>query len=199
MPPPHEPDGLIFLYYCRVKMIRNIRRFFGAYELRQKSKQVTRNKRIHNFTTAGTAGIIFNCRNEEEFTAVKEFREFLESESIKTDVIGYISDKEVPDHYLMRTGYNFFCQKDLSWYYKPNMPFVDEFLHKKFDILFDLSLRDFFPLNYILKISPSAYKIGRYQETEDYDLMIDIKEEKTVSFLISQIKHYLSILHTRNS
>lgn len=180
-------------------MIRNIRRFFGAYELRQKSKQVTRNKRIHNFTTAGTAGIIFNCRNEEEFTAVKEFREFLESESIKTDVIGYISDKEVPDHYLMRTGYNFFCQKDLSWYYKPNMPFVDEFLHKKFDILFDLSLRDFFPLNYILKISPSAYKIGRYQETEDYDLMIDIKEEKTVSFLISQIKHYLSILHTRNS
>ena len=195
---PDEPDGFIFLYYCRVKMIRDIRRFFGAFDLKRKSKQVNRNKRIHNFTTAGTAGIIFNCCNEEEFNAVKEFREFLESESIKTDVIGYVSAKEIPDHYLLRTGYNFFCQKDLTWYYKPDIPFAEEFMRKEFDILFDLSLKEFFPLNYILKISPAAYKIGPFRELEPYDLMIDIKEERTVSFLISQIRHYLSILHTRS-
>ena len=179
-------------------MIRDIRRFFGAYELKKKSKHVKRNKRINNFTTAGSAGIIFNCRNEEEFTAVKEFREFLESESIKADVIGYISDKVVPDHYLLRTGYNFFCQKDLTWYYKPNMPFIDDFIRMEYDILFDLSLKEFFPVNFIVKLSPSAYKVGRYQDTEKYDLMIDIKEEESVSYLIKQIKHYLSILHTRS-
>ena len=55
---------------------------------------------------------------------------------------------------------------------------------------------DFFPLNYIVKISPSAYKIGRFRESEQYDLMIDIKENKTLPYLISQIRHYLSILHT---
>ena len=178
-------------------MIRNTRSFFGAYDLKRKSKRVKRNERIHNFTTAGTAGIIFNCCNEEEFRAVKDFKEFLESESIKTDVIGYVSEKSVPDHYLMRTGYNFFCQKDLTWYYKPNMPFTDDFIRKEYDILFDLSLKEFFPVNYIVKLSPSAYKIGHYRETDQYDLMIDIKKEKTLSFLISQIRHYLSILHTR--
>jgi hypothetical protein len=180
-----------------VKIIRNIRRFFGRYDLRRKSKHVKRNKRIHNFTTAASAGIIFNCRTEEEFRAVKEFKEFLESESIKTDVIGYVSEKQVPDHYLLRTGYNFFCQKDLTWYYRPDMAFIDDFLRKEFDILFDLSMKDLFPVNYIVRLSPSSYKIGRFRETDQYDLMINIKDNKDVPYLLEQIKHYLSILHTK--
>jgi len=181
-----------------VKTIRDIRKFFGRYDLKRKSHLIRRNKRIHNFTTAGSAGIIFNCRQEEEFLAVKEFKQFLESESIRTDVIGYVSDKLVPDHYLLRTGFNFFCQKDLTWYYRPDTPFTDDFIKKNYDILFDLSLRDFFPLNYIVRLSPAAYKIGRLCESCQYDLMIDVKEEKSVRYLIDQIKHYLSILHTRS-
>lgn len=190
--------GLIFLYYCRVKTIRNIRRFFGVYDLRKKQRRVTRKKRLHNFTTAGTAGIIFICRHEEEFRAVKDFKEFLESESIRTDVVGYVSDKEVPDHYLLRKGFYFFCQKDLTWYFRPNADFVDGFIRKEFDILFDLSLENYFPVNYIVKLSPAAYKIGRFRETDQYDLMIDIREDRSVPFLIEQIKHYLSILHTKS-
>jgi hypothetical protein len=189
--------GLNFLYYCRVKAIRNIRRYFGRYDLRRKLKNVSRNKRIHNFTTAGTAGIIFNCRSEEDFAVVKEFKQFLESESIRADVIGYVSEKSVPDHYLLRSGFNFFCQKDLTWYFRPDKAFVNDFLGKDFDILFDLSLRSLFPVNYIVSLSPSAYKVGPYSETDHYDLMIDVRNDMRVAFLIEQIKHYLSILHTR--
>ncbi|MFC2098988.1 DUF6913 domain-containing protein [Bacteroidota bacterium] len=181
-----------------MKLIRNIRKFFGNYDLGRKAKHITRNKRIYNFTTARTAGLIFDCRNEEEFNAVRDFKQFLESESIKTDVIGYVSDKQVPDHYLLRSGFNFFCQKDLTWYYKPDMAFTNDFLGKNYDILFDLSLKELFPVNYIVKLSPSSYKIGRFRETNHYDLMIDIKENKSVPYLIDQIKHYLSILHTKN-
>ncbi len=181
-----------------MKLIHNIRKYFGNFDLRRKARHITRNKRIHNFTTAGTAGIIFNCLNEEEFTAVKEFKHFLESKSIHTDVIGYVSDKQVPDHYLLRTGFNFFCQKDLTWYYKPDMRFANDFTKKNYNILFDLSLRDMFPVNYIVKLSPSAYKIGRFRETNQYDLMIDIKDNKSVPYLIDQVKHYLSMMHTKN-
>ena len=180
-------------------MIRNIRRFFGRYDLNRKTKHVSRNKRIHNFTTASTAGLVFNCCSDEEFRAVKDFKDFLESESIKTDIIGYVSDKQVPDPYLLRTGFHFFCQKDLTWHFKPNKSFVEDFIRKDFDILFDLSLRDLFPVNYIVSLSPASYKIGRFRETNQFDLMIDIKDEKSVSFLIGQIKHYLSILHTRSA
>jgi hypothetical protein len=181
-----------------VKQIRNIRKYFGNYVLGRKAKHIKRNKRIHNFTTAGSAGLIFNCSTEEEFSAVKDFKQFLESESIKTDVIGYISDKQVPDHYLLRTGFKFFCQKNLTWYYRPDMAFTDEFMKKNYDILFDLSLRELFPVNYLVKLSPADYKIGRYRDVNQYDLMIDIKDNKSVSYLIDQIKHYLSILHTKS-
>ena len=181
-----------------MKLIRNIRKYFGNYDIGRKAKQIKRNRRIHNFTTAATAGLIFTCSNEEEFHAVKDFKQFLESESIKTDVIGYVSDKQVPDHYLLRTGFHFFCQKDLTWYYKPDIAFANEFMKKNYDILFDLSLRELFPVNYMVKLSPSSYKIGRFRENNHYDLMIDIKDNKTVPYLIEQIKHYLSILHTKN-
>ncbi len=182
-----------------MKPIRNIRKFFGIYDLRRKSRHVTRNRRIHNFSTADTAGIVFNCRSDDEFQAVREFKKFLDNQKIRTDVIGYVSDKQVPDHYLLRTGFNFFCKKDLNWCFRPDKAFVDDFIRKKHDILFDLSLRDLFPLNYIVNLSPSSYKIGRFRKDSEYDLMIDIKDQKSLPYLIDQVKHYLSILHTKVS
>lgn len=180
-----------------MKITHNIRKYFGAWDLRRKTRHQDRKKLIHNFTTAKTAGVIFTCRNEEEFTAVKGFKNFLESESIQTDVIGYVSDKSIPDHFLLRTGFNFFCQRDLTWYYRPDKQFVSDFIKKKYDILFDLSLREYFPIEYIVKLSPSSYKIGRFMDSDRYDLMIDIHNEQSVSYLIDQIRHYISILHTR--
>jgi hypothetical protein len=180
-------------------MIHNIRRFFGRFDLNRKSRHLKRNPRIHNFSTAATAGIIFNCRHEEEFQAVKEFKQFLEGESIRCDVIGYVSAKLIPDHYLIRQGFNFFCQKDLSWYYRPQTVFTDEFMNKKFDILFDFSLQELFPVDYIVRLSPASYKIGRYCDANPYDLMIDIKGNPSVGYFIDQVRRYLSILHTRAS
>ena len=180
-------------------MIHDIRCFFGNFDLKRKSRHLKRDRRIHNFTTAATAGIIFVCRNEEEFQAVKEFKQFLEGESIRCDVVGYVSDKVVPDHYLLRQGFSFFCQKDLTWYFRPRTAFTDEFASKRFDLLFDLSLRELFPVKYIVSLSPASYKIGRYGEAHPYDLMIDIKENPSVNYLIEQVRRYLSILHTRAS
>ncbi len=181
-----------------MKLIRDIQRLVGTFELHRKLRQVNRHKRIHNFTTARSAGLIFACRDEEEFEAVKEFKQFLESEAIETSVLGFVDDKEIPDHYLLRTGFNFFCKKDLKWSHTPGVPFVNDFSRKPFDILFDLSLEDRFPLKYILKLSPASYKIGRLVTHKEYDLMIDIEKESSITFLIEQIRHYLSIIHSKN-
>ena len=189
--------GLNFLYYCSVKLINDIQKLTRALEIRKKLRQVKREKCIHNFTTARSAGILFSCRHEEEFEAVKEFKEFLESEAIETAVLGYVDDQEVPDQFLLRKGFQFFCQKDLKWSKVPGVPFVNDFTGKPFDILFDLSLEEHFPLHYVLKLSPASYKIGRLVAHEEYDLMIDIEKENSITYLIEQIRHYLSIIHTR--
>jgi hypothetical protein len=180
-------------------LIRDIERLAGTFELYRKSRKVQRHKRIHNFTTARTAGLIFVCQNEAEFEAVKEFKQFLESEAIDTSVLGYVNDQEVPDQYLLRTGFQFFCQKNLKWSKVPGVLFVDDFIRKPFDLLFDLSLEDHFPLRYILKLSPASYKVGRLVSHKEYDLMIDIAQEGSIAFLIEQIMHYLSIIHTKTT
>jgi len=179
-----------------VKLIRDIQRLSGKLEIRRRLKHVKRQKRIHNFTTARSAGILFSCRNEEEFEAVKEFKQFLESEAIETTVLGFVDDQEIPDHYLLRKGFQFFCLKDLKWSKVPGTLFVTDFSRKPFDILFDLSLENHIPLNYILKLNPASYKVGRLVKHTEYDLMIDIEKEISIIYLIEQIRHYLSIIHT---
>jgi len=179
-----------------VKLIKDIQRLSGTLELRRKLRHINRQKRIHNFTTARSAGILFSCRDEKEFEAVKEFKQFLESEAIETSVLGFVNDQEIPDHYLLRKGFQFFCLKDLKWSKVPAAPFARDFCIKPFDILFDLSLEDYFPVNYILKLNPASYKIGRLVPNTEYDLMIDIENEISIVYLIEQIRHYLSIIHT---
>jgi len=114
------------------------------------------------------------------------------------EVLGYVNDKQVPDHYLLRTGFNFFCMKDLNWFQRPVRPFALDFSNRNFDILFDLTLEEKFPLKYLSGLSPAAYKIGIFKETGDHDLMIELQEEKTVPYLVEQVKHYLSLIHSKS-
>jgi hypothetical protein len=110
-----------------------------------------------------------------------------------------VNDKEVPDYYLLRTGFNFFCLKDLNWFRRPNRPFALEFSTREFDLLFDLSLEEYFPLKYLTRLSPASYKIGLFRDTDDYDLMIELHEPKTLPYLVEQVRHYLSLIHSKNS
>ena len=46
--------------------------------------------------------------------------------------------KDFEDVNLLRSGFNFFSLDNLTWFYKPVIPFIEDFLNRKFDILFDL-------------------------------------------------------------
>ena len=180
-------------------MISNIRSSYGNFDLNKKARQLTRQKAIHNFNTARTAGILFTCKNEDDFNAVKDFKQFLENHNIRVEILGYVHDKQVPDHYLLRQGFNFICTKDLDWFHRPTGQFALDFCTRNFDILFDLSIEEYFPLKYLSKLSPSSYKIGIYKETDDYELMIGLKDQKNVPYFVEQVKYYLSLIHSKNN
>ena len=150
-----------------MKTIQNIRGYIGERTLRRKSRLIKRNKRIHNFSSAKSVGIIFQCRNEEDFQLIKEFKKYLKEFKIQASVLGFIDDKQIPDYYLLRTGYNFFCYKNLSWSYKPESQFLQDFINKSFDILFDFSLEYLFPIHYIVSLTRAEYKVGRLSQQED--------------------------------
>ena len=175
-------------------MFSAIRNSYGKYLLEKRIKHIRRDKAVHNFNTARSACIIFQCTEDEDFNIIKSFKKFLEEHDIKVFVIGYVDEKQVPDHFLLRTGFNCFCQKELNWAYIPSSPFLTEFLSKEFDLLFDLSLRKLFPVHYLVSMSRAQYKIGRFTENNNYDLMIDIRKENRLVYFCDQIRHYLGMI-----
>lgn len=181
-----------------MKFIEKLRKNIGLFTLNRKAHSIKRQRKIHNFSTAQKAGIIFLCQSEEDFQAVKDFKKYLEDKSINTSVLGFINDKKIPDHLLLRTGFNFFCLKNLDWYFRPANKYIHDFLLDNFNILFDFSVNDHFPVHYISLLSPAEYKVGRLTGTELYDLMIDIKQNKHLAFFIEQVKHYMNLIEIRN-
>jgi len=175
-------------------MFSNIRQSYGNYLLKKRVKHIKRDKAVHNFETARSACIVFQCIEDEDFSIIKSFKKFLEVHKIKTFIIGYVDEKQVPDHFLLRTGFNCFCQKELNWGHIPSSPVLTEFLSKEFDLLFDLSLKKIFPVHYIVSMSRAQYKIGRFTDDNNYDLMIDIRKENKLAYFCEQVQHYLGII-----
>ena len=173
----------------------NIKHKIANFNLRKRLKHLKRQVKAHNFKTAQSIGILFNSPDNKSFETIKEFLAHLSQQGIKVIALGYIPSKKIPENFLMRKGINFYCNKDLNWYYKPKSELVEQFIQTKFDILFDLSIKDYFTVNYVGSLCNAAFKVGRQSENSYHDLVIDISKNNTVEYLIEQINHYLNILN----
>lgn len=174
---------------------KSIKCKIGELNLRKRLKNLQRKVKTHNFITAKSVGILFSSPDEHSFNAIKDFLSFLSQKEIKVIALGYVPSKKIPQQFLLRKGINFYCNTDLNWYYKPKNEIVDQFMNQEFDILFDLSLNDYFTVNYVGSLSKATFKIGKQSDNAYPDLVIDINKNKSVDYLIEQIKHYLNILN----
>jgi hypothetical protein len=138
-----------------------------------------RDTKVCNINEAKTVGIIYNATNSVSFEIIRDFTRILIQKKIEVSVLGYVDSKKLIDHYLYRKGFDFFTKNNLNWYNRPKSDTVDDFMNKPYDILINLSLEEYYPIQYVLALSPSAFKVGKYFEEPNYmDLMIDIEKEK---------------------
>lgn len=175
----------------------NIKERIGQYLLRRKVKKIKRKRVICNLDLAQTVGIIFNANSQASYERASQFANFLmNNKEIQVFAIGYVDNKEMLKFFADKKGFKFFSKKNLNWFGKPQNPSVDFFIDKQFDILMDLSLQDFYPIQYITALSKAKLKVGRFVEDENYyDFMLDIKKDRTLDNLINQIELYLSIVN----
>jgi hypothetical protein len=179
-----------------VGILLKVKEKIGAVVLKNKIN-ANRTRGVYNFNTAKTVGIILNANSQYTFEAAREFMKYIQGFDTKVNSIGFVDSQEVLNFYSRQIGMDYFSKKNLNWYGKPKNPKVQEFIQQEFDILIDLSLNDYFPIQYIAAASNAKFKIGRFRnERSCYDLMIDISNDKKLDFYIDQIKHYLSILKT---
>lgn len=162
----------------------NIIKYFRKKSLSQQPQRV--NRKIFNINEIKTAGILFDATHLVSYDVVKNFLKTLNDKQIDVSVIGFVNSKYLIDHYLYRKGFIFLTKKDINWYGKPDLSLVKSFINKEFDVLFDLTLEECFPLKYIAVMSKAKLKVGKYSESNNYlDLMIDINKERN---LIKQIR-----------
>ncbi len=151
---------------------------------------------VHNFKTATDTAIVFDAADAESFRQIRDFGKFLGKMNIKTDMLGYVYADEIPADLLLWENCEVFCRKDLDVYFRPKKENVQKFMTREYDILFDLSMNNYFPVTYTTFLSLARFKTGRYkEEINDSDLMINIDREPTLRFLIEQTKNYVSILN----
>jgi len=175
-------------------MFEGIKHKVGNYYLKKRMQENPRMVTTCNFDTAKRVGFLFEANSREQFEKIKAYLGTQVDKGLEIFAIGYVDADQIDDYFLLRKNINFFCKKDINWYYKPTPPFIDQFIDVDFDLLIDLSMRSIFPLEYISKASRAKFKVGRQIVFPHLDLMITIDENATLNFFLEQLEYYLTIL-----
>ena len=162
-------------------MLYDTKTFIGRKVIKRKLKHLKRVTKVCNINDARNIGIIFNATNMASFEIIKNFIKSLSGKKVKVNALGYVHSKKLIDHYLYRKGFDFFTKGNLNWFNKPVKDTVENFIKKPFDILINLYLEEYYPIQYIVALSASTFKVGKYYDEPNYlDFMIDIEKEKQV-------------------
>jgi hypothetical protein len=179
-------------------MFKNFKLRIGHSRLNKQLKSFNREKKVHNFVSARNIGILFYASNESVFKQVMDFVDFLSKQNLEVCMLAYCPEKEVPQKYQLYESVNIFNVKEINWYGKPLAPFTSEFTKMKFDILIDLTTQEIFPLKWIASLSIAKFKVGNLSYYGNpNDLIINVKPDENLEYLISQIKHYLNLINNR--
>ncbi|MDX9847312.1 MAG: hypothetical protein RBT74_10055 [Tenuifilaceae bacterium] len=179
-------------------MFNNFKLRVGHSKLKKLLKGFKREKKVHNLISARKVGIVFLATSEKSFQQVIGFVDFLTQQNLEVCILAYCPEKEIPEKYQLFENVNIFSVKETSWYGKPLAPFADEFQAMDFDILIDLSTQETFPLKWITTLSKAKFKVGNLSYFGNpNDLIINIKPNEDLDYLISQLKHYLNLINNR--
>jgi len=175
-------------------MIEKLKHNLAHYQLRRESLQLVRQRKDPNIHTNASIGILYDATERETFEIVREFYRDLRSNGNSPASLGYIDFKEVTFHPLARPESDYFFKHQLNWMQKPNSTVVENFINEPFDILINLTLKDFYPIDYIAALSKAGLKIGRLESAVSfcYDMSFQNRENSDLKSFAYTIIHYLS-------
>ena len=173
-------------------MIKQIKKWFHFYFLKKELKHHNAQRQLLNINDAKEIGIIFDATDVDQTAIINQFADSLKALKKKIYLFGFYN---IPKP-AINFNFPYFNKKNLNWYLEPQGLLVDEFIGRKFDILINVSVHENIPLEYIAAFSQASYRVGLYnpEKIYCYDLMIDLKGNKTLQKYIEQVKHYLHIL-----
>ncbi len=179
-----------------MQFIEDTKRKIGQWVFQRDLKTNKRLKEVCNLDDARSVGILYDATSESQIKQVKPFVDYFFNLKKEVKALGYVNSKQLSFHHTPKLQYDFFYQKDLNWYYKPQNYIIDNFVKKEYDILINLCDSNCIPVKYLVANSIAHFKIGQHEEGyEIYDLMISLKENKGMEKLMHEIKHYINLIN----
>lgn len=167
-------------------------------------KQLTtlkRVKKMHNFDSAETIGIIFNVSTEENWKKVTHIVKIFEEYGKKVFLIGKINDKQPLDFLITNINVTLIHSKtDINWLGVPRMSAVKPFVDRKYDVLIDATLdsADFYPM-FVALNALADLKVSRGNHVDEeqkvYDLLIKMDSKTSEFDFLKQVIHYLTLIN----
>jgi len=182
-----------------VDFLSGIKQTVGNFVLDRNISRLERDKKLINISDARNVGIVYLVSNQGMFNKVKLLIRKLNSPYRQVMALGFVNRDSIPDYCVAANSGYYFNKKDLNWFGAPDNDYIKEFINKEFDIIIDLTLEDVYVLQYIVALSKSKLKVGRFSKNmvKYYDLMIKNDKNILSDEYINQIMHYLDILKSK--
>ena len=179
-----------------MQFIEDFKQKVGKWVFQRELKTNKRTKEVCNLDNAQSIGILYDATSEEQIKMVKPFVSYFFDLKKDVKALGYVNSKQLSFHHTPKLQYDFFYQKDLNWFYKPQSYIINNFVKKEYDILINLCDSSIIPIKYLVASSIAHFKIGIHEENyEIYDLMISLKDDKSMEKLMHEIKHYINLIN----
>jgi hypothetical protein len=118
----------------------------------------------YNFETTKTMGVLypFNINISTVMDSLKDIAQRYDIEVVF--VIYFPLDKLSEGIEENSPSRIIFSNNECNWFGKPKIATINSFINTKFNLLVDLSLKSWFPLQYIAISSHAEFKIGRIND-----------------------------------
>ena len=161
--------------------------------LNNQLKKQRRCVEFHNMNSARHIGILFDTNQKGNNKIVSDFYKDLKSQGYKVNAAGWYTGEDIPQRPLNTLDFIYFSDQDSNWKGIPQTHEISEFFKQKFDILFVLTQSEELPVQYIVSLSKSAFKVGANANNKEHlDFMIELKEQSSIQNLIQDSINYLS-------
>lgn len=162
-------------------------------------KSIRKNKakrHSSNYIDARSILMFFTSEGNQKIALVKGLQNKMENEGKKVKCIYLlIRDEDKPDVHMV-DGMERLNLEDFSFFGEILKPSVNKLLDEEFDYMIHADMESTVYSDLIMSKCKAKCRIGKYFEghNDQYDMMIDIPDDKKINFLLDQIYHYVKAL-----
>ena len=133
-----------------------------------------RERRFLTYDKAKTVLILFESDINEKNPAIRKIISSLQDDGKKVSAWGFIDKKVIntaifPDFRILNND-------QTDFFRKPVLSYINELESHEYDLLIDLTLKPFIPLQYIAVYSKATFKIGIHKsDLNIYDFVMDVE------------------------